>query len=54
LILTVNLLDAKTKKLVWLGQATVENVSSSEKGDASQTKKCVQKMFKSYPPKLSK
>jgi hypothetical protein len=50
-ILTVNLLDAKTKKLVWSGQATVENSSSSEKGDQEQTKKCIEKMFKRYPPK---
>lgn len=50
LILSVNLLDAKTKKLVWSGQATVERVSSSEKGDEKQTKKCIEKMFKNYPP----
>lgn len=50
LILSVNLLDAKTKKLVWSGQATVEKVSSSEKGDEKQTKKCIDKMFKNYPP----
>jgi len=51
LILTVSMADAKNKMLVWRGQATVENVSSSEKGDEKQTRQCVQKMFKSYPPK---
>jgi hypothetical protein len=50
-ILTVDLFDAKAKKLIWRGQATVENVSTSEKGDMNQTAKCVEKMFKSYPPK---
>jgi hypothetical protein len=51
LFLSVNLLDAKNKKLVWSGQATVENVSTSQKGDEDQTRKCVEKMFKRYPPK---
>jgi Domain of unknown function (DUF4136) len=50
-ILTVDMADAKEKKLVWRGQATVESASSSEKGDEKQTKQCVQKLFKSYPPK---
>jgi hypothetical protein len=49
-ILTVDIFDAKSKKLVWRGQATVENVASSEKGDEKQTEKCVQKMFKKFPP----
>ena len=53
-LLKVSLFDAKTKQLVWMGQATVENVSSSEKGDQKQTEQCVQKMFKSYPPKVKK
>jgi Domain of unknown function (DUF4136) len=50
-ILTIDMADAKEKKLVWRGQATVESASSSEKGDEKQTKQCVQKLFKSYPPK---
>jgi len=53
-ILTVDLADGKAKKLVWRGQATVENASTSESGDQKQTKSCVQKMFKSYPPKVKK
>jgi len=50
-ILTLDMADAKQKKLVWRGQATVESAASSEKGDEKQTKQCVQKLFKSYPPK---
>jgi hypothetical protein len=50
-ILTVDMADAKQKKLVWRGQATVDSASNSEKGDQKQTKSSVQKMFKSYPPK---
>jgi hypothetical protein len=50
-ILTVSMAEAKGKLLVWRGQATVESASNSEKGDEKQTKQCVQKMFKSYPPK---
>lgn len=53
-ILTVDLLDARHKKLVWRGQATVEDASNSENGDRKQTEKCIQKMFKGYPPKTSK
>ena len=54
LILTVDLADAKANTLVFRGQATVENVSKSESGDEKQTKQCVQKIFKSYPPKPKK
>ena len=50
-ILTISIADAKHKMLVWRGQATVENQSSTEKGDEKQTKQCVEKLFKSYPPK---
>jgi hypothetical protein len=51
LILTISMADAKQKILVWRGQATVESVSNSEKGDEKQTEQCVQKLFKDYPPK---
>ena len=53
LILTISMADAKQKLLVWRGQATVENPSNSQKGDEKQTKKCVQKLFKGYPPKTN-
>jgi Domain of unknown function (DUF4136) len=49
-ILTVDLGDAKKKELVWRGQATVESVSSSQKGDEKQVAKSVEKMFKQFPP----
>jgi hypothetical protein len=54
LILTLDMADAKLKKLVYRGQATVENVSSCESGDQKQTKQCVQKIFKNYAPKPKK
>jgi Domain of unknown function (DUF4136) len=53
-ILTVDLADAKQKKLVWRDQATVENASNNEQGDQNQTLQCVQKLFKAYPPKPKK
>jgi len=54
LILTLDMADAKLNKLVYRGQAIVENPSNSESGDQKQTKQCVQKIFKSYPPKPKK
>jgi hypothetical protein len=50
-ILTISMAEAKQKLLVWRGQATIENPSNSQKGDEKQTKQCVQKLFKDYPPK---
>jgi|SRR5271156_525960 hypothetical protein len=50
-ILTVDLYDVAQKHLVWRGQATVDSVSNSQKGDEKQTEQSVQKMFKQYPPK---
>jgi Domain of unknown function (DUF4136) len=51
LVLTISMADGKNKALVWRGQATVENPSNSQKGDEKQTKQCVQKLYKNYPPK---
>lgn len=50
-ILTVDLADVKTNKLVWRGQATVDSVSKTEKGDKKQVETAVERMFKKYPPK---
>jgi Domain of unknown function (DUF4136) len=50
-ILTIDLFDAKKKQLVWRGQATEDSVSSSQKGDAKQVRKSIDKMFEHYPPK---
>jgi hypothetical protein len=49
-ILTVDIANAK-KQLLWRGQATVDSVSKSQKGDEKQVKKCVEKMFDNFPPK---
>jgi hypothetical protein len=49
-ILTVDIANAK-KQLLWRGQATVDNVSKSQKGDEKQVKKCTEKMFDKFPPK---
>lgn len=50
-ILTIDLYDVAQKHLVWRGQATVDSVSNSQKGDEKQTQKSVEKMLKKYPPK---
>ncbi len=50
-ILTVDLLDPKTKQLVWRGQATEDSVARSQKGDEKQVRKSIDKMFDRYPPK---
>ncbi len=50
-MLTVDLYDVAQKHLVWRGQATVDSVANSQKGDEKQTQKSVEKMFKQYPPK---
>jgi hypothetical protein len=49
-ILTVDLVDANKKELVWRGQATVDSVSNTQKGDEKQVSKSVEKMFKQFPP----
>jgi hypothetical protein len=51
-ILTLDLVDAKKRELVWRGQATVESVSNTQKGDEKQVAKSVEKMFKQFPPKM--
>lgn len=52
-ILTVDLIDAKAKRLVWRGQATEDSISSTQKGDEKQVRKSVDKMFDHFPPKQS-
>ena len=49
-ILSVDLADANTKRLVWRGQATEDSVSSSQKGDEKQVRKSIDKMFDHFPP----
>lgn len=50
-ILTVDLVDAKSKKLVWRGQATTDNVIKNSKGEQKEVAKAIHKMFDHYPPK---
>jgi hypothetical protein len=52
-ILTIDLIDAKMKRLVWRGQATEDTIASTQKGDEKQVKKSVDKMFQHFPPKQS-
>ena len=53
-ILNVDIVDASKRKIVWRGQATVDAVSDTQKGDEKQVVKSVDKMFKNYPPRNSK
>ena len=50
-ILTVDMMDAKTKRLVWRGQATEDNMSKSSKGEDKDASKAIHKMFDHFPPK---
>jgi hypothetical protein len=50
-ILTVDLVDSKTKQVVWRGQATEDSLSNNQKGDEKQVQKSVEKMFAKFPPK---
>ena len=49
-ILSVDIVDLKTKALVWRGQATTDAISNSQQGDEKQILKSVDKMFKQFPP----
>lgn len=50
-ILTVDMIDAKTKKIVWRGQASTDNVTKSTKGEENDVKKSINKMLDHFPPK---
>lgn len=49
-ILTVDLVDAKKKQLVWRGQATEDSIANSQKDEERQMQKSVEKMFNHFPP----
>ena len=49
-ILAVDMVDMKKKELVWRGQATVDSISTKQKGDGKQVHESVNKMFKQYSP----
>jgi hypothetical protein len=48
-ILAADLVDVKKKAPVWHGQATVDSISNTQKGDEKQALESVKKMFKHYP-----
>lgn len=50
-ILAIDIVDARTKDLVWRGQATVDAISNKQKGDEKQTLNSVRKMFAKFPPR---
>ena len=49
-IVTVDIVDSSKKKIVWRGQATINHLSGSDKGEQKQVKESVEKMFKDFPP----
>jgi hypothetical protein len=51
-ILSVDLIDAKTNKIIWRGQATEDNVAQTQSGDEKQIHSSVKKMFEHFPPKI--
>lgn len=50
-ILTIDLIDARSKKIVWRGQATEDNVIKSNHGEEKEVAKSLKKMFDHFPPK---
>lgn len=50
-ILSVDIVDASTRKLVWRGQGTQDSVANNQKGDEKEVLKSVEKMFRQFPPK---
>ncbi len=53
-ILSLDVIDAKKKTLVWRGQATTDAISDTQKGDEKQVLKSVEKMLKQFPPEEKK
>lgn len=50
-ILTVDMIDARTKKIVWRGQASTDNITKSTKGEEKNVEKSINKMLDHFPPK---
>lgn len=50
-LLTIDMIDAKTRKIVWRGQATEDNVVKNSKGEEKDVAKSIHKMLAHYPPK---
>lgn len=49
--LTLDLIDARTKKIVWRGEAIQADVTKSGHAEEKQVANSVYKMLKRYPPK---
>lgn len=50
-ILTLDLVDSKSNQVVWRGQATEDNIASSQSGDEEQIQRSIRKLFDQYPPR---
>jgi hypothetical protein len=49
--LTLDMIDARTKKIVWRGEAIQDDVTKGGHAEEKQVAKSVYKMLKRYPPK---
>lgn len=49
--LTLDLIDARTRKIVWRGEAMEDDVTKSANQEEKQVASSVYKMLKRYPPK---
>ncbi len=52
--LTLDLIDARTKKIVWRGQAVEDDVTKSGDAEEKQVANSIYKMLMRYPPPQSK
>ena len=50
-MLTLDIIDARTRKIIWRGQATEDNVVKNSKGEEKDVAKSIHKMLEHYPPK---
>lgn len=50
-ILTVDMIDARTKKIIWRGQATANDIAKSNHGEEKDVAKAINKMLQHFPPK---
>jgi|GEM_PF-5681879 len=48
--LTLDLIDAHTKKIVWRGEAIQDDVTKSGNAEEKQVAHSIYKMLKRYPP----
>ena len=50
-ILTLDIIDAHTKKIIWRGQASESNIAKGNKGEEKQVENSLHKMLQHFPPK---